>query len=90
MAIADIVRIAERVLESIGHQSPEGFSDYFADELAKQLGGSRVYFRSGMTTEERRQRDKRIRSEFNGRNIKQICERYGVKRSRLYQILNEK
>lgn len=90
MAIKDIVSIASKVLESVGVNCPKGFTESFANELAKQFGGSSVYIRSGLTEEGRMERDERIRSEFNGRNIKQICERYQIKRTRIYEIINRK
>lgn len=36
------------------------------------------------------ERNAAIRAEFNGRNRKELCAKYGISKPRLYQIVNDK
>lgn len=69
-----------------------GMNEHFASQVAealmrglrKKLGGQEVY----IPVHDRRARDEAIRAEFNGRNQAEICRRYRISRSRLYQIVD--
>jgi len=88
MAVEQIRRIAVKVLKMCGHEVPETFSEALAVEIAKQLGGERVYISSCPLDKD--ERDKAIRKEFNGRNIRQMCEKYDLSRRTVYRIVNKK
>lgn len=49
-----------------------------------QLGRRGLYIPAPSKAE----RDAQICAEFNGRNVSEICKKHGIKRSRLYQIIN--
>lgn len=68
----------------------EGFASQFAarilDGLRKRLGGKEVY----IPAEDRQARDAAIRADYNGRNRQEVCRKYGISRTRLYEIIGEK
>lgn len=82
MLRSDLMRI---VRERIGVH--EVFVARVAEEilqgLREQLGGREVY----IPAPDKAERDERIRAAFNGRNAREVCARYGVSRTRLYQII---
>lgn len=56
--------------------------------LVKRCGGDRLYVPSGRVCRQSLiDRDNRIRREFNGTNGRQIGEKYGISKSRLYEII---
>lgn len=66
---------------------PEGLASHFAiqltDALRRQLGGQEIY----IPAPDKQARDAAIRAEFNGRNRAEVCARYNISRSRLYEIV---
>lgn len=82
---SDLMRI---VRERIGVN--EVFVPRVAEEilqgLRESLGGREVY----IPAPDKLERDVHIRAEFNGRNAKEVCDRYGISRARLYQIIGSK
>jgi Mor family transcriptional regulator len=68
-----------------------GFTDHFAEQIAaaltrglrRRLGGQEIY----IPAEDKSTRDESIRAEFNGRNRDQIMHKYGISKSRLYEIV---
>lgn len=82
---SDLMRI---VRERIGVN--EMFVPRVAEEilqgLRESLGGREVY----IPAPDKLERDAQIRSEFNGRNAKEVCDRRGISRARLYQIIGSK
>lgn len=70
-----------------------GFHQMFADQIAqalvtglrRRLGGQEIYIPAA----DKVARDERIRAEFNGRNRDEICEREGISKTRLYQIVGK-
>lgn len=54
--------------------------------LRERFGGQQVYI-SKHHHNENAQRDRQIRSIYNGRNGRALCLRFGISRTRLYQIL---
>lgn len=56
--------------------------------MAPQVGGDVLYCPKTLASD-RIARDEAIRREFNGRNREEVCQRYGVSKSRLYQIISE-
>lgn len=75
-------------------QEEIGFTDHFAEQIAaaitrglqRRLGGQDVY----IPAEDKRDRDARIRQEFNGRNRDEIMKKYDISKSRLYEIISFK
>ena len=57
-----------------------------ADGMFRLAGGEQLY----IPKLDRRRRNAAIRREFNGRNVAEICARYGICRSQLYRILNQR
>lgn len=51
--------------------------------LRARVGGQEVY----IPAPDKRARDEAIRREFNGRNLDEVCNRHGVSKSRLYEIV---
>lgn len=51
--------------------------------LRERLGCETLY----IPAPDRRERDRAIRSEFDGRNAGEVCRKYGVSRTRLYEIV---
>lgn len=64
-----------------------------ADIMAERWGGSMVYFPKGtwngnaLKCFQLAERDWQIYRESNGRNHQELCERYAIGSSRLYQII---
>ncbi|WP_223879292.1 Mor transcription activator family protein [Chitinimonas arctica] len=52
--------------------------------MCKRMGGEKRYI-PGV---DRTARDLAIRQEFNGQNRDLVCKKYGISRSRLYQIVS--
>jgi Mor family transcriptional regulator len=70
-----------------------GYNDQFADQIAaaitrglsRRLGAKHIY----IPAPDKRDRDEQIRKEFNGRNHDEIMSKYGIGRTRIYQITNK-
>jgi Mor family transcriptional regulator len=50
------------------------------------FGGQALYVRAN----DKRERNARIRAEFNGTNLKEICEKYGVQKSTVYNVVGRR
>lgn len=69
-----------------------GFNDQFADQIAeaitrglrRRLGSQEIY----IPAPDKRDRDEQIRAEFNGRNRDEVTKKFGISKSRLYQIVS--
>ena len=72
------------VREEIGmHEGLAGmFARALVDGLRRRLGGQDLY----IPAPDRSQRDAAIRREFCGSNIEELMKRYGLSRSRIYEI----
>lgn len=57
-------------------------ADRITERLFQLAGGTQVYIPKNNTEK----RNAAIRAEFNGRNVDDICRRYGLSRSQLYRI----
>lgn len=56
---------------------------------AAELGhGGTDYYLPGLTHLTRQERDARIRTEWNGKNVKHLCRKFGVGRTTLYRIVS--
>lgn len=54
--------------------------------MGTQAGGDVLYCPK-TSDADRAERDEAIRREFNGRNRQEVCDRYGISKSRLYEII---
>ncbi|RYF60526.1 MAG: hypothetical protein EOO27_05550 [Comamonadaceae bacterium] len=72
------------VREEIGmHEGLAGmFARALVDGLRRRLGGQELY----IPAPDRSERDAAIRREFCGSNIEEMMKRYGLSRSRIYEI----
>lgn len=69
-----------------------GMNEHFASQIAeallrglrRRMGGQEIY----IPAQDLRVRDRAIRAEFNGRNRDELCRRYEVSRTRLYEIVS--
>lgn len=80
--ISKIIRVQAPFLTE---QYAESLAAAVMDGLRLEYGGDRLYIPSP----EKARRDEAIRREFNGRNRKEVCGKYGVSKSRLYEILGQ-
>lgn len=75
-------------------QQEIGFNEIFATQIAdalvrglrKRLGGQDLY----IPAEDRTERDAMIRKEFNGRNIDDMCKKFGLSKRSIYKIVERK
>jgi Mor family transcriptional regulator len=77
-----------------------GMNERFANDVAsalvrgmrKRYGGQTLGRRGAIyvPAPDKTERNTAIRAEFNGTNAAQVCTRYQISRSRLYQIVNSK
>ena len=60
------------------------------EDLRADLGGRKLYVhaKSPKTAAERQRLVQQIKAECNGRNIKELCQRYGMSRAAVYRALN--
>ena len=76
-------------------QEENGLNEHAASQLAeaivrglrRRLGGDNLYI---PVLSDRTQRDASIRHEFNGRNREDVCKKYGVSKTRLYEIVSKR
>lgn len=75
-------------------RSEVGMNEHFASDIAAaivrglcaRLGGAALY----IPAEDKRERNAAICAEFNGQNAEAVMRRYGVGRTRLYEIVKER
>jgi Mor family transcriptional regulator len=59
-----------------------------AVRMAEQCGGQSIYFPKRTLCFKLEERDWNIYREYNGTNRNEVCAKYGIARSRLYQIIS--
>lgn len=76
------------VREEIGmhEQMATAFAQALVRGLRRKLGGRELYIPSP----NRAERDATIRREFNGANLDQLMRRYGLSRTRIYEIVSRR
>lgn len=81
----DIIGI---VREEIGmhEQMATVFAQALVRGLRRRLGGQELYIPSP----NRAERDAAIRREFNGENLEEICKKFGLGRTRIYEIVSRR
>lgn len=71
-----------------------GFESDYADHLARViLAGLQERRGAGehyLPAADKAERNARIREEFNGRNRDEICAKYGIGKSQLYEIMGSR
>ena len=60
------------------------------DGLRRRMGGNTLHIPVGLTRDERAHRDAHILNQYNGRNRPELCKKYGISKSRFYQIIGDK
>lgn len=78
--------------ERIGYheQFAAPIAEAIVSGLAARRGGDVLYVPTGnRKPRQLTERNAAIRAEFNGRNRKQLCEKWGISKARLYQIVGE-
>lgn len=84
-AVALHYDIASAICDEFGME--EGLASCLAEAITRGLrarvGGQDIY----IPAPDKRERDAAIRREFNGRNLEFVCRRYGISKSRLYEIV---
>lgn len=78
--------------ERIGYheQFAAPIAEAIVSGLASRRGGDMLYVPTGnRKPRQLTERNAAIRAEFNGRNRKQLCEKWGISKARLYQIVAE-
>lgn len=60
-----------------------------ADRLAREVGGHSVYIPRRAPWFDRAARDRAIRASFDGRNIAELCARFGVSRRTVYRLIKK-
>lgn len=79
--------------EKVGYheQFAAPIAEAIVSGLAERRGGDRLYVPTGnRSPRDLAERDTAIRREFNGRNRKHLCEKWGLSKTRLYEIVGEK
>lgn len=79
--------------ERIGYheQFAVPIAEAIVNGLAARRGGDVLYVPTcSRKPRQLADRNAAIRAEFNGRNRKELCAKYGISKPRLYQIVNEK
>lgn len=79
------------VREEIGMN--EGFASQIAAAIVRgmrrRFRGERLYI-ADLDAAEREDRDTAIRAEFNGQNRDEVCQKHGISKSRLYEIVGKR
>lgn len=95
--ILDLVHHSADVLRKAGLPAElvKDLAIEIAMSQAEKWGGHQIYFPKGRGTWNSRllfctqmeEQDWQIYREYNGKNRQELCTRYGIKKTRLYQII---
>jgi len=86
----DLCEYSAGILTELGGLDPKRANDLgnaIAVKMANLWGGQMIYFPKGAWVELSR-RDLEIYREFNGKNRDEVMKKYGISRTRLYEIVN--
>ncbi len=78
----DIDAFIDFTKESLGINDQR--ADQFALDLSRRFGGEYVYVTKGII---KNNRDKEIRSAYNGHNVAQLARQYGLSERHIYNIV---
>ena len=86
--LSDLRDHLTEILIEAGAKQPqaEDLAGKAAESIRKKWGGLAVYIPKGRDWE-LTQRDYEIYRKFNGRNMHQICQEFGITEQRVYQIV---
>lgn len=81
------LRIAEAMIEEMKTEglpqaSASAVTGRVMDGLREAVGGQSVYFSSRSVKD----RNRRIRITFNGRNLDAVCRQFGVSKATVYRV----
>ena len=83
MAIEDVISgVLKRA--DLKNSEPEQIERDLVQAIRTEYGGSHIYVGTRGKVD-----IKAVRDAFDGHNIDQLIDKFGLSRSRLYQILNE-
>jgi Mor family transcriptional regulator len=90
VAISLVNTITKSIREKLGlrEQYAVQFAREIVEGLRDQLGGERLYV--PMLQADRVERDKAIRSQFNGTNLREVCKQHRVARATVYRVVRRK
>jgi len=60
-----------------------------ADRLTREIGGRSVYIPRRPPWFDRIARDRAIMAAFDGRNVSELCRRFGVSRRTVYRLISK-
>lgn len=79
-SLDDLLELTKKHLGIDDHQANQ-----FGRHVAKEFSGEYLYISKRF---EKSYRDKEIIAAFNGRNIKELAERYGLSERQIHNIVN--
>lgn len=91
-------RVAEQILErlqvalvsaGLPAASAMEVSAQVMARVCSEIGGERVYLPRRSPWANRAMRDRAIAAAYNGRNIDQVCDRFGVSRATVYRAMRK-
>lgn len=82
-----IDKVIEKVLErsTLEQGQKTALQSAFADAIRHELGGQRIYVNKNKRVE-----PTEVKRMFNGSNVDDVRQAFGISRARIYQIINEK
>jgi Mor family transcriptional regulator len=91
-AISLLYEVTAIVREETGLS--EALASHFAEAitrgLRKRFGGLDMYIPANGSRAERAERDSLFRAEFNGRNLDELCRKYGLSNRQGHRIIGGK
>ena len=74
--------IEEMKTEGLPQASASAVTGRVMDGLREAVGGQEIYFASRGVKD----RNRRIRAVFNGRNMDMVCQQFGVSKTTVYRV----
>lgn len=83
-----LYEVTAAIQEGLGYeeQIAAQMAQPITDALRRRNPAERLY----IPAPDKRSRDEAVRREFNGRNAREVCDRHGISRSRLYEIIADR
>ena len=81
-----IDKVIEKVLarSTLEQGQKTALQSAFADAIRHELGGQRIYVNKNKRVE-----PTEVKRMFNGSNVDDVRQAFGISRARIYQIINE-
>ena len=83
----------EELLDIIRGPAAELLAAAIMDEVRRRIGGQTIYVHRhdpAVYTQKIATRDDAVRAAFNGRNRREVCAQFGIKRSTFYRITGKR